>query len=206
MTQAANLAVSSGCLPRLPLTVPPPPPTIRCSSPSGDTNNSSNTCTYQIGLFLYLSSHLITVWKAQLPWRTALVTSAAVLGRSKQAWAASSSCVSHLPPSPEGQSPSNYLPAGALTNQWESLPGIEPTSQWWRASALPPAPPVCFKKREAFEKELEQKDCCLCEREKKNLSHLYYSDTSKQLDVSSDKERGEEKGMVVRGGTQDYFC
>lgn len=45
LTQATNLAVSSGCLPRLPLTISPPP-TIRCSIP-----DSWNICISQIRLF-----------------------------------------------------------------------------------------------------------------------------------------------------------
>lgn len=82
LTQATNLTVSDGCLPRLPLTIPPPP-TIRCSSPDGDTNNSSVTCTFQIGLLFIFSPISSQFWKAQIPCRTVLATSCAsvVLGQ-----------------------------------------------------------------------------------------------------------------------------
>lgn len=64
-----------------------------------------------------------------------------------------------------------------------------------------PAPPVRFWKTEAFETGLEQKDCCLCDRKKKKkkLWQLCYSDTSKQLEVSSDEGRSEESRMGAEG-------
>ncbi|CAB1449371.1 unnamed protein product [Pleuronectes platessa] len=55
--------------------------------------------------------------------------------------------------------------------------------------------PDAVQKTVAFETQLEQKDSCLCVREK-NLQHWRSSDTSKQLDASAHKEREEEEGMV----------
>lgn len=89
-----------------------------------------------------------------------------------------------------------------------SLQALWPTSGAQESTVagecFAPAPPVCLWKREAFETELEQKNCCLHMR-KKNLLHSYNSDTSKQLEVSLDKGKGEEKGMVEKRGIQIFF-
>lgn len=75
-------------------------------------------------------------------------------------------------------------PAGVSTGSWTSV-----VTGWCSA---PAPPPVFFWKRGAFETEREQKGRCLRVREK-NLLHSYQCDTSKQLDVGSDKKRWEER-------------
>lgn len=71
------------------------------------------------------------------------------------------------------------------------------------ASALPLHHPCAFERQQPL--KLEQKNCCLRVTEK-ICRYLYNSDRSKQLDVSLDKERREEIGIVEKERHSSVFC